>query len=340
MIISKIIKDSCVYYSLHAEQSVTATFIEDTVGNGIFEEILTINTLDRVCEDFEKNERGAFNLVLDCSNLKSCQNNLKKRIIQLIKSIPKVLILINVRVEIIEKLEVDIFRNPNNSLDAENNFYNIFYVSENGEVNIQSVDLFEEMFVSYLKSHVKHNPDEPFYHHSSSVYLSTYINTKSMISADKGFFIYALYHLALKMKNNWSEIIGSQEAYRSDKLTLICQNLNSSYIASILSSFLKLDILVLDKLGPINKLYSTLDNKIVEEKNYIVVSDVVCLGTEIKIAKSLITFLGGKYLGNVSIIRIDTLDASTKIFDDTECVFRIRKGNNPINYQIKTALDL
>ena len=160
------------------------------------------------------------------------------------------------------------------------------------------------------------------------------IDIKCMISKDKEFFIYAIYQLAIKMNNHWSSL------REKDKPTLICQNLNSSYIASILSSFLKLDILILDNLGPINKLYSTLDNKIEENKKYIVVSDVICLGTEIKIAKNLITFLGGKYVGNASIIRIQTLNPIDKTFDDAECVFTITKENNPFKYQIKTALNL
>ena len=87
-------------------------------------------------------------------------------------------------------------------------------------------------------------------------------------------------------------------------------------------------------------MYSTLDRKIENSKNYVVVSDLVCLGTEVKIAKSLIEFLGGNYLGNISIIRIQTIDPKHKDFRNTECVFTVDKTNNlVIGYKINTDLD-
>jgi hypothetical protein len=84
-----------------------------------------------------------------------------------------------------------------------------------------------------------------------------------------------------------------------------------------------------------------LDNKIEESKKYLVVSDLVCLGTEVKVAKSLIEFLGGKYLGSISIIRIETINPIDKTYENTECVFEITKESNAeIGYGIKTALDI
>ena len=64
---------------------------------------------------------------------------------------------------------------------------------------------------------------------------------------------------------------------------MICQSLNGSYLASVLSSLLGLDLFIIDGVGPINKLYRSLGATIETGKKYIVVSDVVCLGTEFKI---------------------------------------------------------
>ncbi len=327
MIISKIIDDNIVCYNLHAEQTVTATFL-DEAGIGVFEESLTNNTLGRIIGDFSNHPN--FNLILDFKNLKSCQNNLLLKITELIK-MSKISVLKNVKKEIVDKLGVKTFTNVNNiELDGE---YALFYLINAGQINISNGDLFNEAFKKYLVSQ-SHNDSGPIPHHSSSVYLTTYIDIKGMISKEKGFFIYSLYHLAMRIKNHWDLTLNNE------KPTLVCQNLNGSYIASILSGLLKMNILILDKLGPINKLYSTLDNKIEDGKSYIVVSDVVCLGTEIKIAKNLITFLGGNYLGNVSVIRVETLLPETKKFDDNQCIFKITRDNNPINFQIKTALNL
>ncbi|MBS7233060.1 hypothetical protein KHA90_18720 [Flavobacterium psychroterrae] len=100
-------------------------------------------------------------------------------------------------------------------------------------------------------------------------------------------------------------------------------------------------LLILDKIGPINKLYSRLDNVINANRKYIVVSDLVCLGTEVKIVKNLIQFVGGKYLGNVSIIKTETLTPQDiKKKDSTLAVFSITKENNrELNFNISTNLE-
>lgn len=103
---------------------------------------------------------------------------------------------------------------------------------------------------------------------------------------------------------------------------------------------MKLDVLILDQIGPINKLYRTLNQKIEENRSYIVVSDLVCLGTEVKITKSLIDYLGGKYCGNVSIVRTESILPEDKTLSNIETVFIINKDNyKELNYEIKTALN-
>ena len=63
---------------------------------------------------------------------------------------------------------------------------------------------------------------------------------------------------------------------------------------------------------------------------------MVCLGTEVKITKNIIEYLGGIYYGNVSIVRI----ASFKTYDNVESVFCIDKKNKDVfGYNIFTALD-
>jgi hypothetical protein len=125
---------------------------------------------------------------------------------------------------------------------------------------------------------------------------------------------------------------------KGSKTTLLCQNLNSSFIASIISSFLLLDVITLDHIGPINKVYNEIDRKINHGEEYLVISDVVCLGTEVRIAKNIIEFSGGKYVGNICLIRILTMELEER-HRDVESVFEITKTNNPIHFKITTALD-
>ena len=62
---------------------------------------------------------------------------------------------------------------------------------------------------------------------------------------------------------------------------------------------------------------------------------MVCMGTEVKIAKSIIEYFGGNYIGNISLVRVESI----KPYNNTEEVFRIDKFNHKeFNYNITTAI--
>ncbi|MCB9261563.1 MAG: hypothetical protein H6607_04245 [Flavobacteriales bacterium] len=341
MIISKIKISNCLYYHLHAEQTITSAFVDN--GNiGISEQLVNETTLIKIIEDYSKEvEDKPEVVVLNFENINAIQNNQLSKISDL-KSLNTNLVLINVKKELIKELNLlSLFNNENNIIDEDNN-YLVFNCFETGkfQVSYSTQEIFKIHFLNLLKEkHIKQLEGEEKYHSSSSVYLSKWINIKKFISIDKEFFLYAIYNLAVKTYQKWFKSLIPLD--NENKPILVCQNLNSSYITSILSTLLRTDIVILDQIGPINKMYSTLDSKIETNKKYIVVSDLVCLGTEIKIAKSLIEFLGGKYLGNVSIVRIQTIDPVYRSFEDAECVFVVDKeSNKEIGYKISTALDI
>jgi len=334
MIISKVHNRETIYFQLHAEQVINS--LVDKGGIGIAEKQLTLSCWDKIIEDCTINDYKNNTLVFNFEGIESCQNNSMKKISHIL-GLSKSVIFTNVVKKIVNDIGLDIFQNVNHvhSTNDENR-YDIFYLSNNAndEVECNTQLLFTNAFQEKLIKYLDNNNNELIYHHSSSVYLTQYIDIKKFISHDKEMFIYAIYQLAIKINNHWN--ISNSEL----KPILICQNLNSSFIASLLSGLCKMDILILDKIGPINKLYSVLDKKIDESAKYIVVSDLVCLGTEIKVTKNLIEFLGGKYCGNVSIIRIETIYPKHKEFRDTECVLTINNENNNIfGYKILTALN-
>jgi len=338
MIISKIILEDCLYYHLHAEQTITSTFADGT-SLGVQEKEVTLKTIENVIDDYKvENKRPQF-LVLNFDRIVSVQNNLSKKILELLKLNPK-LVLINVKSDIIKNLGIDIFNNQHNITDSKGN-YLVFYASKSlrKKIETSTENIFKAHFIALLeKKYIDPLEDEYRYHTSSSVYLSKWINIKRFISKDREFFLFGIYQLALKTHQKWFKDVSFLE--NEKKPVLVCQNLNSSFITSILSTLLRTDIVILDQIGPINKMYSTLDNKIENDREYIVVSDLVCLGTEIKIAKSLIEFLGGKYLGNISMVRIQTINPNYRSFADTECVFVVDKETNKkIGYKITTELD-
>ena len=336
MIISKIKISDYLYYHLHAKQTITSAFVDS--GNiGISEQLVNETTLTKIINDYNDVKDKPDVLVLNFEHTNAVQNNQISKISEL-KGLNPNLVFINIKKEIITELKLrDLFNNRNNILDKNQDFL-VFNCFDEGsfDVNYSTQEIFKTQFLKLLKEkYTKDLEGTDVYHSSSSVYLTKWINIKKFISVDREFFIYGIYNLAIKAYHKWFK------TQNRDKPILVCQNLNSSYIASILSTLLKTDIVILDQIGPINKIYSTLDSKIENNKNYIVVSDLICLGTEIKIAKSLIEFLGGKYLGNVSIVRIQTIDPNYRSFEDTECVFVVDKeSNKEIGYKISTALDI
>jgi hypothetical protein len=339
MIISHIELNNCVYYHLHAEQAVTAAFTGGTFFS-IMDEELSKSTLEKIKYHFHAkyNEQNQF-LVLNFDGIKNIQNNLSP-VISGFKKYCKELIFINVKSSILNELGLlDLFQDLNR-IYSDSDIYDRFFLSPNEIEPIinSTIEVFNNKFKELLKSeYIDEITDlEKQFHSSSSVYIPRWINIKRFISNDKEFFTYSIYNLAFKTYNKWKDEF---EKRPSEKPVLVCQNLNSSYIASVLSTFLKTDLLILDQIGPINKMYSILDSKVENNRKYIVVSDVVCLGTEVKIAKSLIEFLGGIYLGNISIIRIQTISPEHKKYENAECVFVIDRNNNTeIEYQIKTDL--
>lgn len=339
MIVSQIILENCLYYHLHAEQTITAAFA-DGRDLGLLEKELTKFTLDKIILDYNAIQSDKpTNLILNFDGIEAIQNNLLPKISELRKLNPN-LVLINIKSVLIKELGLDnLFNNENNQTNDDGN-YVVFYVSEKLKIELyrSTNEIFEKRFLELLiEKYIDDVKIDKSFHSSSSIYLPKWINIKKFISMDKPFFIYAIYHLAIKTFTKWKYLFEVDESY---KPILVCQNLNSSYVSSILSNLLKTDILILDQIGPVNKMYSTLDSKIENNRNYLVVSDLVCLGTEVKIAKSLIEFLGGNYLGNISLIRIQTIDPKHKDYSNTECVFTVDKKNNvSIGYEINTDLD-
>jgi hypothetical protein len=333
MIISAIKHKGFLYFNLHAEEVVSSNFIaEDNVG--MLENRLQIVTLNRVVEYLKTSENlEVKNIVLDFKGINACQPNLHVILIEL-KGAGYNIQLKNIKKNIVDDSGLSVIQNNKNVLEGEL-FKKFFLFESEHELFTDEVINTHQLFTDAFKEKIKQyiNPHtQP--HTSSYVYLTSYVDIKKFISYEKEFMLFSIYKLALKIQEEWAEKLANNPI-------LVCQSMNSAYIVSVLSNLLKLDILILDKIGPIYKIYNTLDKTIDENREYIVVSDLVCLGTEVKIVKSLIQFIGGKYLGNVSIIKTETLSKSDILRQDaTIAVFSINKSNNrELGYNIKTDLE-
>lgn len=336
MIISCIKKPEYVYFNLHAEEVISSNYLNED-DQGIYIASLQFETVNRL---FNFIKDGDFhlqnNIVLDFSHLEHLQPNILKKILE-IRDLNFKLTFLNVSEQIEESLSLKSIVNGKNTPKVDNSWNTFYYFSdEECEIynyDIKSEKIFYEEFKNVLKDEYIVEYQKP--HASSFVYLHSFIDLKKFISIERPFIYYVLYRLAIKIKDKWQpELINNP--------ILVGQSLTSTYIISILSKLLKLDILVFDKIGPITKLYNKLEKHNFEDRKYIVVSDLVCLGTEVKITKNLIEFSGGKYLGNVSIVKIETLtreDLKLENVDRTISVFSITENNNQeLNYYIYTNL--
>lgn len=330
MIISKTyIKDS-IYINLHAEESITSNFLTKD-NSGIYVDRLQISTIKRINNELKNHQTTS--IILDFNFIKACQANLERAIIELRKT-GHFILFINIKKELCSSMHFDAITNSNN--ESNGDLFTKFYLSEANnhallgqEINTKKI--FEDEFKLRLKKHIV-KYEKP--HTSSMIYLSSFVNMKGFMRTEKEYVLYSLYRLSMKIKKKWKDELNSPP-------TLICQSLNSSYLVSILSTLLRLDILILDKVGPVNNLYGRIEKNINNNQKYIIVSDLVCLGTEVKIVKNIVRYLGGKCLGNVSLIKTETLNKSDiKSKNATISVFSIKKENNKeLNYNITTDLE-
>ena len=324
MIFSKIIDNDTVYYDLYAEQR-----LNNMTEDGAVENLNVSKTsLDEICDDIQLEHRYSV-FVLECKKIESLQlNTMERRMGELFKK-GKTIVLANAKESLLSTMAICSVFHAENSKYKKDEFYEWFVLKNEVDLsNMSSMSqVFERLFLKKLKTYSRTLPENDREHTSSSVELTSYIDIKKLMVQDRAFMLYAIYRLAVKIRTHWLN--------NEKKPVLVCQSLNGSYIASVLSALLELDLYILDQVGPINKLYRSLGAKVRANENYIVISDMVCLGTEVKIVKNIIEYLGGNYVGNATIVRTDC----GRTFDDTEEVFVINKNNcKELNYRIITAI--
>jgi hypothetical protein len=358
MIVSKINTGDFIYYDLHSEEVITSNFIED-VNLGIYCDRLQSITMDRISADItNKGTEGETKIAFDFTRIVAVQTNINGYFTTL-KNIGYSIVFMNITKEIIGQLGYDSIANSDNKDSTiiffdkttlnliKKEGYSRFYFFENKNDFFPNNFKIEPVFKEYFKNKLKlycENHDKQ--HTSSYVYLTSYINIKKFISHEKQLCLFSIIKLAIKALKEWRQSAPIPPYFPDIKNEikapiLVCQSLNSSYFVSVLSNLLKLDVLILDKIGPINRIYNSMNKSIIQDRNYIVVSDLVCLGTEVKIVKNIIEFLGGRYLGNIALIKTETLKKKDiKKKDATVAIFSLDRTNNKeLKYFITTDLE-
>lgn len=367
MVISYIKYEQYHYLNIHAEISYFQSIILNENNLGIYSDVLDNKTLSKIIvfiNELKLSENDK--IILDFDGVKSLETNCHTEFLN--KKTDEI-ILKNISKDCAENLILNDIINSSNEksghFNKDTNIYNCYTISSKPEnldctfknyEDIFKFELSKQIELHCLKEVMKTNElSKATLHHSSSIYLPFYFDTKQLLTKNKLFFMLSVYYLAKDMKTNSSkknwfisfnqaEADINQKHYK--KITLFCQNLNSSFIASLLSRFLLTDLMIIDHIGPINRIYNEIEKKVKHGEEYITVGDVVCIGTEVIISKNIIEFSGGTYIGNVSLIRIMTLmdehrkknafslfEINKKLIEDSEISSKFKK------FKISTALD-
>jgi hypothetical protein len=214
--------------------------------------------------------------------------------------------------------------------------------SPNYEISDEKIyDLYEEKLIERMEesksNYIKNRDENEQFSHSSNVKLPKYINIKAFIEKKEISFL-GLYLLYKKAK----QIGLIEEKYKDEnnKPLLFFSSMAGSYLASIFSKLAYFDMVFLNHLGPKNKLYRELHKEqILADRDYLIISDVVCLGAEIERAKTLIEYAGGKLKGIISVVLVDVVSSrpnKEKEIDKISLLNLTGENNKTIKYQIIT----
>lgn len=336
MIYSLLNKDGIKYISLHAEQ-VFQNFQNFDSQLGYFTSELTVGTVNQLADDLQNLDINT--IVIDFSLLEDVHNcHAEFRMIIdyfLDKNIE--FSLIRISSTLYSKLNMHLLKLIENINEtAECGLFVVSYKFDSNRIgvlegfdskiySIYSNELQERIKTKYLV------PNDKKYSDSSKVELPKYINIKLYIE-DKDISYYGLYLLCKKSINNGY----IPNLNQSKRPIVFFQSIQGAYLASIFSKIGVLDMAYLDHIGPVNHIYRTiLNSSIKSQRDYILISDVICMGTEIQIAKNIIEYEDSKVIANISIVNVMVIDKLPKI--PVLSLFELNKENNKdIGYEINT----
>lgn len=287
--VSSIYKGDFVYLNMHMEQVYT-NFVKENSQMGYHEKSInymgsndfTFETIKRL-ESFLKENRDK-NIVLDFQGKKllGIQNNIGDKVKACITE--KVYV-INLSDELEKKLKLDVMKDRGKVQD---------YLTVFDESKFDCVIALRE---------------NQFYECSNGVILSKYINIKKLIENNNDFFKWS-YMLCSNLIQNGLFKKYNKNEHR--KPILLAHTLNGVCIATMVSKLMNLEMIYVDHLGPHNRItgINFLEN-FQAYQNYLLVVDFVCQGNEILRAQNIVEFIGGKYIGFISMIKLDISKIST-----------------------------
>lgn len=342
MLYSGILVNNTLILDLHAEQVFFNQSEIGIVENTIFNtKMLTSRCLGFVKESVSHISFSTFDSVIIDLSLLTNAHNQHKVFTELIHSFVekyKDVVIVNINPIIYNDLRIEELKKFGGVFVKEGfkHYYigNINNLSNFNVLNFEELPLlyYRELFIDKLKKLYLKDTSLIRVSDSSEIYLEKYIDIKEFIN-DKPFSSYGIYLLT-----KLAQIQGLLPKFEKgeDEIILFFKSLNGSYISSLISDLSGCNLAYIDHLGPINSVYKTkLDARLIVGKKYVIISDVICLRTETKISESIIKYENAECIGNITIVKIDSVDISNK---HNDCfLFELNKVNNEtIGYSIET----
>lgn len=182
---------------------------------------------------------------------------------------------------------------------------------------------------------IKSNPQYSFgkgelkYLESSNVYVNKYINVKSLFLS-RNYMILVIKDL--------KELIKKEFKGDLQDIVLLGVSNNGIILANLLSYELHIPVQSLNRLGPVYCLDKKIDrNDQFSRKKCVMVSDVVCMGGEYKMAQGIVDILGATLLGGVCVVKIRDVYRNKKennVFALIDDINGMEVDNERIDYQI------
>ena len=332
MLYAKLETDDTLYVFLHAEQIYHNFGLCDN-DLGFSNHELAESTICDIYKYIEKNVTPE-NIIIDCAEIEEAYNIAEgvEKIIKYCKEHGKNLSFCRMSETLYEKSRIH-----GKGLAEQSNDDRTYNVFNSGCMKSNITD--EEIYSFYQQTIAKkinsnyiiERAAENSYSHSSNVQLPKYINIKAFIEQKEISFL-GLYLLCKQAIQK--ELIG-----HGKHPLLFFSSMAGAYLASVFSKLACIDMAFLNHLGPKKKLYRELHKEqLLADRDYLIISDVVCLGAEIERAKTLIEHAGGKLKGILSVVYVEVVSERPKTENEIEKValLTLTKEYNPVDYQIIT----
>lgn len=224
------------------------------------------------------------------------------------------------------------------STDNTNTLWN--YVNKNiiklkDQENIRGfIDLkcMRNIIAVMLKNDIKNYNDNKWtYLESSNVYIKNYLNIKCLFAVPDVFDL-----VILKMRQLIKKVfIDGKSIKERGEICLLGVSNNGIILSRILAYIMEMNSESINHLGPTYCMEGEIEDLArFKNRQYILISDVICLGGEYRMTKGIVSILGSRLLGAVGIVKVRDVYRNEKKDDNTAIAVLEEIEQYGIKYEI------